>query len=82
MSIYGGQAESNARTRFGIAMASMKDRVLDGYKILRDTPHGRTKTQRYRLVRLGGLRGVFRTQNRKLMCTLTSKLINHLAWFA
>ena len=58
MSIYGGQAESNARTRFGIAMASMKDRVLDGYKILRDTPHGRTKTQRYRLVRLGGLRGV------------------------
>ena len=56
--VWGGRTEHGGRTRFGIALAKMRDRVFDGFRINRAAHDSHNKVERYRLAALRGVRGV------------------------
>ena len=49
LSLRGGHNEHSARTRFGLALGKMRDRVVDKFRIRRAEPDLHNKGQRYRL---------------------------------
>jgi len=55
---WGGRNDHSGRTRFGIALAKMRDRVVGGFKILEAPADTHGKVRRYMLTELRGLRGV------------------------
>ena len=47
--IWGGRTDHSGRTKFGVALGKMRDRVVDAFHILRDDPDPHSKGQRYHL---------------------------------
>ena len=58
LDIWGGRDDHSRRTRFGIALSKMRDRVVDSFQVRHADPDTHGKVARYRLVDLRGVRGV------------------------
>jgi len=54
LDVWGGRSEQSGRTRLGIHLKKMRDRVIGNFRLLEDAPDSHNGTQRYRLE----LRGV------------------------
>ena len=49
LEVYGGRNDRSGRTRFGLALSKMRDRVVGEFRIRSADPDSHTKTARYRL---------------------------------
>jgi hypothetical protein len=58
LDIWSGKNNHSGRTRFGIALKRMRDRIVGDYRILGAEVDPHTKTARHRLEDLRGVRGV------------------------